>query len=81
MVSRTQLPWMAPLVTGLVSQEFFFVLIKLIEALEICWILGDQGSFLEEIQLITQVLLLRKVLDIFHEVVIRDAREWVAHSG
>lgn len=80
MVSRTQLPWMAPLVTGLVSQEFFFVLIKLIEALEICWILGDQGSFLEEIQLITQVLLLRKVLDIFHEVVIRDTREWVAHS-
>lgn len=75
-----QLEWVTPTVRSLISQKLLFVLVQLLQALEIGWILSYQSAFLEQLELIIQTLLMCELLDISHEVYVRDSRQRIADS-
>ena len=65
---------------SLISQELFLMLVQLLQTLKVGWILRYEGTFLEELKLIVQTLLMCELLNICHEIRIWDVRERVTDS-
>jgi len=66
-------------VRRLVTQKLLLMLVQLLEILKVGWILSDQSTLLQQIDLVREAFLSRKGLDIAHEQVVGNAFERVGH--